>query len=146
MAKVPHIGLAPISFIADADYSASQNRYRFFKLTASAADHGELATGASLGAPIGVLQNSPCSGEEASVKVGPDFSKLIVTTIEQGDMTGASPVQIGDYLTSTSTGQGRKAGGAASPGLARALEAITSGSAIIAVQLLAFGANVLSAS
>jgi len=145
MAKVPNIGIAPASFLADHDLSASMYRHRFVQLTASAADRVELATGASLGAPVGILQNSPCANETAAVQVF-GFSKLVVTTVQQGDMTGASPVQISDFLTSTSTGQGRKGGGAASPMQARALEAVASGSAIISVILLPFGVNAMTAS
>ena len=105
MAKYHDLGIADAGFLSDADYSASQNRYRFVK-TASTADQVELAAGASLAGPLGILQNSPCAGEEAAVRVL-GFSKLRVDTVQQGDTTTASPIQIADYLTSTSTGYGR---------------------------------------
>lgn len=146
MATYYDLGIADVPFKADEDLSASGNRYRFVSPTASAAGNVELATGGSLPVPMGILQNSPCSGEEAQVRwLG--SSKLRVNTIQRGDTTSASTVQVGDFITVASTADGRKAGGAASPAFARALEAVSSGSAIINVYLLnSGGANVIAAS
>lgn len=146
MAKYFDLGIADAPMTAGADLSASANQYRFVGSGSAAATlQVELATGASLPAPFGVLQNSPCAAEEAQVRTL-GFSKLRVDTAQGGDTTGASPIQVWDFLTSTSIGYGRKAGGAASPVLARAMEAVASGSAIIHVQLLLSGANAAAAS
>lgn len=146
MSQFRHIGIGDASFIADEDLSASSNRYKWVAPTASVAGNVELCTGASLPTPLGILQNSPCAGEEARVKIL-GFSKMRVNTIQRGDTTSASTVQVSDYLMVASTADGRKAGGAASPAWARALEAVASGSAIIEVLILNNGgANVVAAS
>ena len=122
-------GIAQSPFQAGADLSASANRYRFVALSAS---QGKvvLGTGASLPAPFGVLQNSPCSGEEAAVATPGMYTKLRVV---------ASTCQIdpGGFIYCGSSGQGERQTSTGSVfAHAIALEQVTSGSAVIEVFLL----------
>lgn len=130
MAKFHDLGIPPVSFLAGADYSASQNRYLFITWSASA-DKVLVATGTSAPKVIGILQNSPCSGEEAAVAML-GFSKLRTRTT-------TCVVAIGDALTSDSVGYGIKlTTTGCDMAYAVALEAISSGSAIINVFLTPF--------
>lgn len=74
MAKYHDMGIADISFIAAADLTAKQYH---FVMPGSVFDEVVLATGASNGAPLGVLQNSPSAGQEARVRIL-GFTKLVV--------------------------------------------------------------------
>lgn len=59
-------GIKPVSFIADEDLTTWQ--YKVVKLTASGGNTVERCLSASQATPIGVLQNDPSAGQEASVK------------------------------------------------------------------------------
>ena len=108
----------------------NSNQYKFMQL-AGTAGRFELATGASGPAPFAVLQDDPDTGN-------PGRNRLIsgggVTLLK----VHASPCTIayGDFLTCASDGYGETSNTAGSnPIYARALEAVSSGSAIISVIL-----------
>lgn len=109
------------SFIADADLSAKQY---YFVMAASTAGKVQLATGASSPAPIGVLQNKPKAGSEATVAIS-GITKVIGN--------GATAITYRDYLTSGSNGQAVVAGSAMH---GQALEALASGSGVAITMLL----------
>ena len=77
MASVRHIGISPAPFTAGVDFSACPtSQYRFVR-AGSVAGEVRLASGASNPAPLGVIQNSPSTGQEATVvMLGP--TKLTV--------------------------------------------------------------------
>ena len=74
MATYHEIGVDPAPFKADVDLSATCALYRFVT-NASTAGNVKLGNGASNPTALGVLQNSPSAGYEASVRVI-GFSKL----------------------------------------------------------------------
>lgn len=111
---------------ASGDLSAKQY---YFMAPASTAKRVLTATGASGPAPIGVLQNDPTSGEEATVRI-------LGSTKVQAD--AATAIGYGDFITSGSDGRAVVTTGSAFHGMA--LEALASGSAIIEVLLLPHGA------
>ena len=115
------------SFVAGADLSSSQ--YLFVKPHTTenqvvACGDGELA--------IGVLNDNPASGREATVVVG-GFTKV---------KAGATPIAIGDLLSSTSAGKAQPAG-TSDYILGRALQASSTDNTIITIELLK-GASVSS--
>lgn len=67
MSKYFNDGIATVSFVADEDLTTYQ--YKTVALTASGGLTVERCTGASRPTPIGILQNDPSAGQEASVKV-----------------------------------------------------------------------------
>lgn len=126
MGSYHNIGIVPMSFTAGEDLSASKYRYRMVQLGngTTAASEGKvyIATGGSLPAPIGVLQNSPCSGEEAQVCVLGN-TKLCVNA--------ACIIGIGMHLVSDASAHGYAQAVAGSPYQAISFEYVASGSAII---------------
>ncbi len=81
-----------LPFSASGDLTAKQY---YFVTHASAAKRVQASTGASNPAPIGVLQNDPRTGEEATVRVW-GVSKVVADA--------DTAIGYGDYLTSGSTG------------------------------------------
>ena len=77
MATQRNLGIAPATFVAGVDFSACPtSQYRFVR-AGSVAGEVRLASGASNPAPLGVIQNSPSTGQEAAVvMLGP--TKLVV--------------------------------------------------------------------
>lgn len=122
MAVYQSLGIADMTFTADADLTSWQ--YRFVTV-ASTVGNVKAATGASNPMPVGVLQNSPSAGQEARVTVfGP--TKLVARD------TGTCNVRYGKLLSASNGGQGYVHDtGTGSAVVARWLDAaITSGSAI----------------
>ena len=77
MAATKHIGIVPAPYLADVDLSATCALYRFVRVSGSAAFNKVLlGNGASNPAALGVLQNSPSSGQEAAV-VTLGYTKLV---------------------------------------------------------------------
>jgi hypothetical protein len=148
MAAPYYVGISDVGLIADGDLSASANQYRFVTLSACADDKVYLSAAASAPYPFGILQNSPCSGEEAQVRVL-GFSRLRVDTAQTADMAGTSPIYNNNWIQSGSTGLGIKA---ACVGTAEAVQArvvsgsVASGSAFIVVQLYPMGFTSATAS
>ena len=68
MSTYRDIAIRPAPFKADVDLSATCALYRIMTV-ASTAGNVKLANGACNPAPLGVLQNSPSAGYEASVRV-----------------------------------------------------------------------------
>jgi len=119
------------SFLADADLSAKQYR---FVIPASTVGYVDVVStaGASV---LGVLQNDPRAGEEATVRI-------LGTTILLVD--SASAASYGKYLKAGSTGQGLgyQSLTASVYAVAMALNTVTSGSGVeIEVLLLPGGAK-----
>ena len=132
MAKVHSNGVVSLAFLAGEDMSASAVRYKFVSFSSSA-DKVVLATGGSLPAPFGILQNSPCSGEEAEIAGPGSYSKLRV-------IASTSLIGTGGLLYCGSAGVGERQTSASAYAHAMALEAVASGSAIIEVYVLPPGA------
>ena len=79
MAATKHIGIVPAPYVADVDLSATCALYRFVRISGSAAGSFNkvlLGNGASNPAALGVIQNSPSSGQEAAV-VTLGYTKLV---------------------------------------------------------------------
>lgn len=120
--------MANYNFGVDLPFSASgdlnTSLYRFVK-PATTAERVLQSTGGSNPAPLGVLQNNPRSGEEATVRV------FGVTQVYGSSASGN--IAYGDWLTSGSDGQAILAGtqGSGSAVLAMALESVTSASGIL---------------
>src|SRR3990167_8376696 len=74
MANYRDLGIADATFKADVDISGSQ---WYVVMPASVAGGVQRATGASNPGPLGILQNSPSLGQEATVRMM-GFSKAIV--------------------------------------------------------------------
>jgi len=96
-----------VPYIADADLSASANQYCFVTLSACHDDSVYLSNSSSVPFPQGVLQNSPCSGEEAQVRVI-GFTKLRVDTQKTDLWAGTSPLYTNNWVQSGSKGVGLK--------------------------------------
>lgn len=94
MAVYKNIGIAPATFVADEDLTSAQ--YRFVTV-ASTPGYIKLATGASNPMPIGVLQNSPSLGQEASVMVI-GFTKLVARD------SSTCNVRYGKFITASAGG------------------------------------------
>ena len=94
MAKYHDMGIADISFLADADLTSKQ--YHFVTV-ASTGGYVKTATGASNPTVLGVLQNSPSAGQEARVRIV-GFSKIV------GE-NGACNLTVGTFVTCASDGQ-----------------------------------------
>ena len=139
MAKYRNNGIVGVGFVAGADYSASTNQYKFVALSASA-DTVVTGTGGSLPGPIGILQNSPCAGEEARVFGYGMYSKLQVDA-------STCAVTPGNFLICASDGQGEKVTSTGSVIFnAQAIGSVASGSAVIEVIMLPPGHNLIAAS
>jgi hypothetical protein len=106
-------------FSASGDLSAAQYR---FVTQAGTAKRVIRSTGACNPAPMGILQNDPRSGEEATVCVW-GVSKVLA------DAETGTAIAYGDFLTSGSTGMA-VANTNGSSVAAVALEALASGSGI----------------
>ncbi len=148
MAAYYDLGIADVPFIADADLSSSTNQYCFVTLSGCADDKVYLANSASAPYPIGILQNSPCSGEEAQVRVL-GVSKLRVDTAAIADWAGTSPLYVRNWVQSGCLGVGVKA---ACVGTAEAVQArvisgsLSSGSGFVTVLLYPMGFTSTTAS
>lgn len=113
-----------LSFKSAVNLSASQ--WQFVK-AGSVVGEINLATGASGPAALGVLQNDPQAGDEATVRIlGSTKVKAVVGTA----------ITYGCWIMSGSGGIAEFAGGSAINGVA--LEALASGSAYIQVLLMPF--------
>lgn len=66
MARHFNDGIVPVSYTADEDLTTWQ--YKPVQLTASGGNTVEKCISASQPTPIGILQNDPSAGQEASVK------------------------------------------------------------------------------
>jgi hypothetical protein len=100
----------------------------YFVKTAGTAGRFDTSTGASGPAPIGVLQDDPKSL---------DAGKIRIQGITNLWIDGATAVGYGDFITSGSDGRGVVSATAGSnPYYAVALEAVASGSALIAALLV----------
>ena len=97
MANYHFIGIQPDgNFQADVDFAACPaTQYRFVTV-ASTAGKVKLGTGASNPMPVGVLQNSPSSGEAAQIVVV-GFSKLVARAV-------TCVVNYGDFVLAASDG------------------------------------------
>jgi hypothetical protein len=105
-----------LPFTASGDLSSKQ----FYWVEPSATEKNvSLATGASGPAPLGILQNDPTSGLEASVRI-------FGSSIAMAD--AGTSIGYGDFVTSGSDGQTVVTTGSALHGIA--LEALSSGSGI----------------
>jgi len=113
-----------LPFTAGEDLSSYQ---WYFVKPGSTAGQVVLATGGSGPAPIGVLQNDPKSGEEATVRI---FGTTKVAA------SAASAIGYGDFVTSNANGLAILTSASLKPVSGIALEACSSGSAIIEVLLL----------
>ena len=105
------------TFEADSDLSAYQYHA---VMTGSAAKLVKLATGGSGPVPLGILQNDPDVGEEATVRI---------MGITKAWASVGTAITYGDFLTSAS--HGHLVLVTASVNYAIALEALSSGSGII---------------
>src|SRR3990167_4835248 len=94
MANYRDLGIADATFKADVDISGSQ---WYVVMPASVAGGVQRATGASNPGPLGILQNSPSLGQEATVRMM-GFSKAIVAA-------NACTARWGAYLVVASTGK-----------------------------------------
>jgi len=137
-----------VSFIADGDLSSSTYQYCFVALSSCADDKVYLAKAASAPYPIGVLQNSPCSGEEARVRcLG--FTKLRVDTAAIADWAGTCPLYVNNFVQSGSLGVGVKAAcvGTGEVVSGRVISgSLSSGSGFVHVLLLPMGFTSIAAS
>ena len=95
MATARHLGIADAAFVAGADLTAKQ--YHFVK-PGSVVGEVNLATGGSDTAPIGVLQNSPSTGQEARVRVF-GFTKVYAVAVS------GSPIRYGNYIGTNLTAE-----------------------------------------
>ena len=139
MAKYRNNGMSGVGLLAGADLSASTNQYLFVALSASA-DTVVKGTGGSLPGPIGILQNSPCSGEEARVFGYGMFSKLQVDA-------SACAITPGNFLICASDGQGEKVTSTGSVIFnAQSIGSLASGTGVIEVIMLAPSHNLVAAS
>ena len=96
MATARNISIQPTTFTAGVDFSACPTQiYRFVRAGSIA---GEVLLGAAASPILGVIQNSPSTGQEASVMLlGP--TKLVMDV-------GTCNAVFGRYVHSASDGQG----------------------------------------
>lgn len=126
------------TFIAGADFSSCQ--YQFVS-AGSVVGEVVLATGTCNPAPIGIIQNSPCTGQEARVRIY-GLSKLVVNV----DGSGCN-LNWRRYVYCASDGKGQGACITGCPVNALYLDAnLLSGSAIAQVLLYPFTASFAAAS
>lgn len=133
MAKTFDDGIKPVTFIAGEDLTAKQ----YYAVRAgSIVDEVLVATGGSNPAPIGIIQEGASVGYPVSVKcVG--FTLARVSACNYAG-TAACDVDQGHYLAAGEDGLLYYSGGTAPN--ARAFGDIVTGSAIINVYFLGFGA------
>ena len=86
-----------------ASVSFGSKQYYFAQLNTSNGDSVIVGTGGCNPYPIGVVQNSPCAGEEAEVCIF-GISKVYYCC--------ATAVNVGDFIRSSSVGQGEYAANA----------------------------------
>ena len=126
------------SFTAATNLSASQWH---FVQAGSISGEVAICTGGSIPGPIGILQNDPVAGEQATVRLF-GISKLSAcAAIQPG--AAASAIIMGDFLVSGSSGTGYHSSGTGSALNAIALEAL-SGGGIIKVLILPPGATAIA--
>ncbi len=148
MAAYYSIGVADVPFIADVDMSASAAQYCFVTLSACHDDSVYLTSDASVPNPIGILQNSPCSGEEAQVRVF-GYSRLRVDTAKVFNDAATIEIYTNNWVKSGSKGVGIKSAcvGTATAAHARVVSgSLSSGSAFVTVVLNPAGFTSLAAS
>lgn len=137
MANYRDIGIADATFIADADLT--QRQYHFV-MCSSTVGNVQLATGTCNPMPIGVLQNSPSLGQEATVRVL-GYTKLVCEV----DPSGCNLVWR-QYVYCASDGQGQGASVTGSPVNALYLDTgVTSGSVKAQVYLFPVTASFVAA-
>lgn len=121
----------PMSACGDLSGSGAGGGQYLFVMQSSTAKRVMKATGGSNPAPIGVLQNSPRSGEEATVRV-------LGSTQVYAD--GDTAIGYGDYVSSGSGGMAVVNAGSSVAGIA--MEALTSGTGVlIEVLLVPYGSG-----
>ena len=132
MANYRDMGIADVSFLADVDLT--QKQY-YFVMPASTAGNVTTSTGACNPAPLGVLQNSPSLGQEATVRIL-GFTKL-VCEVSTCNLVWRR------FIFCASDGQGEAIAVAGSLCNGRFMQAdVTSGSLIAQVQLFDSSASV----
>jgi hypothetical protein len=130
MARTYSDGIVAVAFKADPAAGVNGKLY-YTARAASTADYVAIANGGSNPYPLGIIvDDSACNrGEAVPIKCF-GFSKAVVAAC---CITGpASPLSIGDFLTSGSDGK-LYAAGASGIACARTMEAVASGSAIVNV-------------
>lgn len=116
------------TFIAGRDFSSCQ--YQFVS-AGSVAGEVVLGTGTCNPVPLGVIQNSPCTGQEARVRVF-GFTKLVCDV----DGSGCN-LNWRNFIMCASNGHGQAASTVGSPVNAIYMDSsVTSGSVIAQVYLL----------
>lgn len=121
--------MATYNYGIDLPFSASgdlTNKQYYFVIPSGAAKRVQVATGASNPAPLGVLQNDPRTGEEATVRVW-GVSKVVADA--------DTAIAYGDFLTSGSTGMAVVNTNGSSVA-AVALQALSSGTGVYIEALL----------
>ena len=132
MANYRHLGIADAAFIAGQNFSACQ--YQFVS-AGSVAGEVVLATGTSAPMVLGIIQNSPSTGQEAQVRTY-GFSKLVCDV----DGSGCT-LAWRNVIFCASDGQGQTASVTGCAVNAIYMDAaVTSGSVIAQVYLLPMAA------
>ena len=139
MATARNLGIADAPFIAGQDFSTC-GQYRFVS-AGSVVGEVRLATGTCNPVPIGVIQNSPSTGQEATVRVL-GYTKLNCEVDGSG-----SNLAWRNFVYCASDGQGQGACITGSPVNAMYVDTgVTSGSVIAQVYLFPFTASFAAAS
>lgn len=120
MAKVPDLGISPVTYIAGEDMSSYQ--YHFAELQSDGNVH-VANSGSTTYMPIGILQNAPESGEEAVICMLGCSSLYI-------DSTGAS---YGAWLTCDGSARGSATTTASLAAAIALADSSTSASSVIPV-------------
>lgn len=137
MATQRDLGITDATFVAGADLTSKQY---YFVAAGTTAGEVIVATGTCNPMPLGVLQNSPSSGQEARVRVL-GYTKLVVDNQASGcDLAWRN------FVKTASDGQGEGACITGSPVNALYMDtSLTSGSAIKQVYLFPTTASFASA-
>lgn len=126
MAKTLNDGILPVSFWAEADYSAKQY---YVAAMSACGDYAVLAGGASDPYPLGVIQEGDSASQAVSLKVL-GFTKAVC---DSRDIVGnACPIIPGTLMTCGSESKLMVAG-TCGPAFARAMDPLSTGSAILNV-------------
>ncbi|MHC4592626.1 MAG: hypothetical protein ACYS8L_08035 [Planctomycetota bacterium] len=142
MASVFNDGTIPVSFRTDADLSAKQY---YAVRAASTVGYVNTANGASNGGPVGVLQDS--DGDTIGDVVGVILEGPTKGVCAACDIAGnACVIKFGTFLRTGSNGQFYARGAAQGQTNARALESLTTGSAILHIYFFQNAGSGLAAS